>query len=532
VNKLTRIDRAQVKTSATMSSSNGKHQYKDLAFPFPPLPKDEDAIRILTIDPGDFHSSICCTLTAVAFVNKPRYAALSYTWGIPFPDSTLLPTAPESIDAETPNESPAESYTPSSCLSLKTTTSPTDAAKPMRLLTIKVNNTGMAIQNNLYLALLHLRSPTYALALWIDAICINQEDEMEVNFQVSLMSFIYSRAQTVVSWLGPKEIKSHIDMFHHMSYVWKVGQSRHLGAALAQGKTSLMSRDPEHDAIARIAASTYWTRLWIVQEVCLAQDVIFVYGPDVWTLDRFMNCKTLRELQAASEAEPETLSDGYAKFRAMLRLLDCRKRRYALMNSLESLIETFRTQSCGKVVDRIYALLGMAHDIHPVSGSMIEPDPTEVDLDMIDLQQDDIVERTRGRGVLRIDYGSSLYELWVEVVKFVFFRAKSRQLKNKLGRIKAFQDQERRISIVRTAGVIQAALDQSVESEIPPVQYMSVCISVPRNLLKTELILDEELQSTTAASHQGHRFHQREIIASGSEIQLLHRIIPSHAKLV
>jgi len=458
-----------------MSSSNSNRKCVDDAFSYPRLPKDEDAIRIVTISPGDFHDPICCTLTAVAFVNKPRYAALSYTWGIPFPDGTLLPTAPkEAFDAETPYQARAAPYT--SANSLKNATSSPDAPEPTRL-SINMNDRAMAIQHNLYLVLLHLRSPTHTLALWVDAICINQKDKMEVSSQISLMSFIYSRAQTVVSWLGPKEFKSHIDMFHHMSSVWKMGQSRHLGAALAQEKTSIMSRDPELEAIARIATSTYWTRLWIVPEVCLARDLIFIYGPDVWTFDSFVNCKTLRELQAASEAEPEIPSESYAKFRAMLRLLDCRKRRYSLMNSLESLIEAFRTQSCGKVMDRIYALLGMAYDVHPISGSKSIPDPKELYLDSIDLQQEAIVKLTRGRGVLRVDYNSSLYELWVEVVKFVFFRAKSRQLKNKLGRNQAFQDQERRISIVRTAGVIQAALDQTVESDMPPMQYVSVCVS-------------------------------------------------------
>jgi len=113
----------------------------------------------------------------------------------------------------------------------------------------------------------HLRSPKHSLALWVDAICINQKDKMEVSSQVSLMSFIYSRAQTVVAWLGAKEFKTHVDMFQHMNNAWKMGQSRHLGAALAQENSSLMSREPELKDVSRIAASAYWTRLWIVQEV-------------------------------------------------------------------------------------------------------------------------------------------------------------------------------------------------------------------------------------------------------------------------
>jgi hypothetical protein len=36
----------------------------------------------------------------------------------------------------------------------------------------------------------------------VDAICINQDDLEEHNQQVSLMAFIYSRAQAVLIWPG------------------------------------------------------------------------------------------------------------------------------------------------------------------------------------------------------------------------------------------------------------------------------------------------------------------------------------------
>jgi len=182
-------------------------------------------------------------------------------------------------------------------------------------------------------------------------------------------------------------------------------------------------------------------------------------------------------MQAALDNEAATLDESYAEFRAMFRLLNFRKRRYSVMNSLETLIETFGTHSCGQVMDRIYALLGMAYDVQPVSGSNPIADPIEAYLNSLDLEQEKIAEPARGRGVLKIDYSCSLYELWVEVVKFVFFRAKSLQLKNELARNQTFQHQERRISIVRTAGVIQSALDQEVESEMLLIPKASVCIS-------------------------------------------------------
>jgi hypothetical protein len=170
-------------------------------------------------------------------------------------------------------------------------------------------------------------------------------------------------------------------------------------------------------------------------------------------------------MQTALDDEAAILDESYAEFRAMLKLIGTRNRRYSIMNRLETLIETFGTHSCGKVMDRIYGLLGMAHDVHPVSDSNPTADPTEDYLDSLDLTQENIPEPSRGIGVLKIDYSCSMYELWVAVIKFVFFRAKSRHLETKFGGNNPFRNQERRISIVRTAGVIQAALDQMVEND-------------------------------------------------------------------
>lgn len=39
-------------------------------------------------------------------------------------------------------------------------------------------------------------------AIWIDAICINQQDDLEKNHQVAMMSDIYQRALRVLVWLG------------------------------------------------------------------------------------------------------------------------------------------------------------------------------------------------------------------------------------------------------------------------------------------------------------------------------------------
>jgi hypothetical protein len=104
------------------------------------------------------------------------------------------------------------------------------------------------IRSNLCWALRFLRDPANVRVLWADALCINQDDLEERNQQVSLMGFIFGRAQTVLVWLGTST--GHYDIQE--------------GASPA-GYYSLLCNRP------------YWNRVWIVQEIGLAKQIICCY---------------------------------------------------------------------------------------------------------------------------------------------------------------------------------------------------------------------------------------------------------------
>jgi len=61
----------------------------------------------------------------------------------------------------------------------------------------------LQITNNLAVALRHLRLRKKSRTLWVDAICINQDDPVERSAEVLEMGSIYRNAQQVVIWLGP-----------------------------------------------------------------------------------------------------------------------------------------------------------------------------------------------------------------------------------------------------------------------------------------------------------------------------------------
>ena len=65
-----------------------------------------------------------------------------------------------------------------------------------------INGLRCEVTPNLYSALDCLRSRGLAEPVWIDALCINQRDEVEKMEQVALMGDIFSRAAEVLVWLG------------------------------------------------------------------------------------------------------------------------------------------------------------------------------------------------------------------------------------------------------------------------------------------------------------------------------------------
>lgn len=100
-------------------------------------------------------------------VFQPKYEALSYTWG-------------SSDNPQTVHVDDSLSHQPTTLL----------------------------IGQNLACAIRHLRYSDRPRTLWVDAICINQDDIQERGNQVACMGHIYSLASRVIAWLGPQTSNS------------------------------------------------------------------------------------------------------------------------------------------------------------------------------------------------------------------------------------------------------------------------------------------------------------------------------------
>lgn len=136
-------------------------------FVYEPLDLEQSQIRLLNLLPGNERQRIECALFTATLEEKGfTYEALSYTWGSKHTTDTIL------LDGKP-------------CL----------------------------VTSNLNDALRRLRHPDESRILWVDAICINQQNDTERSQQVGLMRRIYSQASKVVIWLRSRKCDKRVCKF-------------------------------------------------------------------------------------------------------------------------------------------------------------------------------------------------------------------------------------------------------------------------------------------------------------------------------
>lgn len=67
---------------------------------------------------------------------------------------------------------------------------------------IACDSVEVPVGGELFRALKHLREKDVPLRIWIDALCINQNDIQEQTEHVQVMGYIYKNATLVRIWLG------------------------------------------------------------------------------------------------------------------------------------------------------------------------------------------------------------------------------------------------------------------------------------------------------------------------------------------
>lgn len=128
------------------------------------------------------------------------------------------------------------------------------------------------IGKNLAEALRHLRYLEHGRTLWVDALCIDQNNHIERNFQVKKMAYIYSSARHVIIWLGVED-KGSKNAISTLSYIGKQAEftKEHqlIGAPEATeedwhaGAVNLPYDESTYSAITELLKRPWFSRLWV-----------------------------------------------------------------------------------------------------------------------------------------------------------------------------------------------------------------------------------------------------------------------------
>lgn len=175
---------------------------------------------------------------------------------------------------------------------------------------ILVDGKPFEVTANLHSALVHLTPKTDPVPLWIDALCIDQKNEVEKSEQVAQMREIYLRAKSVITWLGPASDNSDAAMrwighYGSQALDFGIGDTPDLRlnnlmhrletdtSTLSQPGLQAFLRDVSSDlspssgdpnkiqwALARLFQRPYWNRVWVVQELVHAKSLQFSCGTE------------------------------------------------------------------------------------------------------------------------------------------------------------------------------------------------------------------------------------------------------------
>lgn len=204
-----------------------------------PLPSEDSvcseqnrwAIRCVSLGPGQGGEPLRCELVNSHLATmRGKYEAVSYTWG----ESTQ-----------------------------KTS--------------ISLNGRTVQVTANLACALRHLRRPRDSRLLWIDALCINQADGLEVNSYVQRMWAIYQNSRNVVVFLGESSQASDqaLQLLFELSCLSTEASQRHTQITQVLEDEQ---KAPHWKGLLKLMRRPWWSRAWIIQEYAVAPRVIFVCG--------------------------------------------------------------------------------------------------------------------------------------------------------------------------------------------------------------------------------------------------------------
>ncbi|KAK3334841.1 heterokaryon incompatibility protein-domain-containing protein, partial [Neurospora tetraspora] len=234
---------------------------------------------------------------------------------------------------------------------------------------ISINGCDLPVGENLHAALLHLRDHSIERTIWIDAICINQEDEEEKGHQVQSIAKIYAKASRVIVWLGEEAAGSD----QALEEIRMAGErDQALEEIRIAAKLSTKRLDNKAGILA-LLQRPWFQRIWVLQDVAAARHILIKCGSA--EVDGFAFCSGLNALNLFNELRADLrariLSVTYLIRGAIFRpkYATSQSDNFSLdIRPLGELIEMYHTREATDRRDKVYALLGMSSDNPTAAG--------------------------------------------------------------------------------------------------------------------------------------------------------------------
>ncbi|KAH7333256.1 heterokaryon incompatibility protein-domain-containing protein [Rhexocercosporidium sp. MPI-PUGE-AT-0058] len=274
-------------------------------------------IRLLNIQEASDDKELCCTLEHTTLIEPGSYYALSYCWG--------------------------------------------DLRSKKKIL---INNTIVEVGHNLEAALQQLRSRGY-IRIWIDALCINQNDDEERGLQIRNMRQIYSQALSVILWLGddPDNTANAIKyLFENERYMWFPGRRYTAVGMTSNARLSATETEKEWDVqrwrlFQGFFELPYWRRAWVIQEIASSSQVTVLFGQQT------LEWRHITKVLAYWKQQPGNVPMACLSYMYAAEL-DHFRIRYKDLRQI-SLLEAIQWSQYALATDqrdKIYALLGLTSD--------------------------------------------------------------------------------------------------------------------------------------------------------------------------
>jgi hypothetical protein len=306
-----------------------------LKYQYRPLPSP-NSVRLIELLPGKDLDPISCSLRTVNLEDAQPFEALSYVWGLTGDRRAIF-----CFDHGTVPQS---------------------------------KNSTLEVTLNCWHALHRLRFEDKSRDLWIDAICINQEDRKERSQQVSLMGNLYRMASCVLVYLNSYDLSVKIsDIFKLLR------ELAEQASRFPEGMGNCRSAFEEMDSsivtsFQEFFENAWFKRCWTLQEVGLAQRALLVCDGD--ELERDVLFSVVRWFNRHQTLDRINLDLPTQELEKSISLYNAFERgksfSFEHQPDILDVLSATRSRQCTDLKDRLYAFMG-----HPTAinedGPLIRP---------------------------------------------------------------------------------------------------------------------------------------------------------------